>query len=361
MPGAQEIRDLISAAVQSGNPLMVLPRETYVITPDGLSSGDGAIVVPSGLTITSEPGTRIIQTGLGAPTNTSFHYNVFLCLDGTTDVTFSGLCFEGENAPFQKVYSHQSAAVDIRLTNSKRIAVVGCTFKGLFGFTVHDRGNNLGTRVADCEMTDCANGLNVNARHSQLISNRLENSAIECSGAHSLIRGNSIRKAVGVGISLGGLTTAGATCPGIVVKGNTIDESDGCGMVIADGVVGAVIQGNTIRKTAKTGMTISANHNPVRRCSIVGNTLQSCGADGMGSVGLELGSQGGHSVVGNVITDEAQAGYNTKTALIVRCQKTAIQGNVLSGTLKDLYVTTSAVGSVVGPNVYMNGTADIQI
>lgn len=362
MPGAQEIRDAIIGAQLDGSPLVVLPRETYVITPDGLNSGDGAVIVPSGLTITAEPGTRIIQTGLGVPTNTSFQYHVFLCLDGTTDVTFSGLCFEGENTPFQKVFNHQSAAIDIRLNNSRDITVAGCTFRNLFGFSVHDRGSNLKTTVLGCDIRDCANGLNVNARHSQLTRNRLENSeGIECSGAHSRIERNDIIKAIGVGISVGGVTTAGASVPGVVVNANTIDESDGTGIVLADGLVGATISANTIRKTAKTGIVNSSNYNPVKRCSIVGNTLQSCGADGVGSVGVDLGSQGGHVVSSNVITDDAQSGYQTKTALIVRCQKTIIVGNVLSGTLKDLMVTASAVGSVIGPNVLINNTQDIQI
>lgn len=360
MSGAQAIRDAITAAQVGNYPLVVLPANDYVITPDGLNSGDGAIIVPSGLTITAEPGTRIIQTGLGTPTNTSFHYHVFRSQNAGL-ITLLGLDFEGENYPFTKVLNHQSSCIDLLTTQD--VAVKGCTFKNLFGFSVHDRNHtSLRTSVVGCRITNAANGLNVNAQHAHLVNNRLENSeGIECSGAYSLIQRNSIRKAIGVGISIGGVTTAGASVPGVVVSANAIEESDGTGLVIADGTVGAVISSNTIRKTAKTGIVNSSNYNPVKRCSIVGNTLQSCGADGVGSVGIDLGSQGGHAVVGNVITDEAQPGYNMKTALIVRCQKTAIQGNVLSGTLKDLYVTTSAVGSIVGPNVYVNGTADIQI
>lgn len=366
--GAAYIQGLINEAVARKEYRVVLPPETFVITPTGIASGGHAIVVPSGMTIEGAPGHKIIQTGLVNPTHQSYSYNVFGVLDGSSDITFRGLNFEGENTPFSYVFNHQSACIDIRLTNTEDVLVENCTFRNLWGFSIHDRGANWRTTVRRCRTVDCSNGINVNSIDGTVEDCRILNSeGIESSAAGMSLRGNKIRNAIGVGISIGGATTPGAIVPGVVVEGNTIDGCVGAsgvagvGIVLADGLVGAVISGNTIRRTASTGITVSANTNPVRRCTITGNTIQSAGADGVGSVGMDLGSEGGHAVTDNVITNEALAGFNTKTALIVRCQKTLIKGNVLSGTLRDLQVTATATGSVVGENVLINGTSDVQI
>lgn len=329
-------------------------------------SGGVVGIVPSNTRVFGEPGrSRILQTGVPTTdgTDRAGHYQVFGVADGSSNILFEHLAFRGENDPYTYLLNNQAACIDILLTGTSDIEIRECDFRNLYGFSIHDRGNNQRVHVTDCTFIECANGVNVNSDASVQARNRFYRSeGIEASGANLLIDANLFELAQGVAVSLGGNLTPGLQVRNALVRGNVISESTAAGIVLADGMFGANITGNTITRCALAGITGSySTGEPPSFCRFGENVIYSNGTNSGSSVGLELvGSD--HLVVGNRIFDGGLDDDRVqKYGIIARSTDTAIiGGNYLDGTLYAIEISSTASGFTQSGNLIAGSISDLR-
>ncbi len=343
------VREAVAAAVANGTRHIRFGPGTYTIAPSSIvhDSSLNAAVIPSNFTVSGERGHTLVQTGLGpAPAGETFHYSIFRCEDATTNVVFEDLNFLGENTPYAYTFNHQSNAIDILLTNSTDIIVRRCTFKNLWGFAVHDRGDNNRVHVMDCDIVQCANGINVNANYSVLVNNRfVQSEGIEASGAYAIIANNTFKDAQGVAISAGGAYGVGQVQPGTQVTGNTVYGSTGVGIVATTAFCYGIIANNTLRDCEDGGIALidEAPDRFVYGVVVANNTITECP-----SVAVDVRATRDIAVTGNVCIGQQHG-------VIVRSPGCIVSGNVLNGSLYDIIVTGAAVDAQIGPNACLGG------
>lgn len=342
------LTDLFAAVASAGGGVVAFAAgKTY--TPDALAGG---VTIPSNTTILGNGAKIHVDLDLA---NDSSDYRAFYIADGSHDIDISGLEFYGDNDPFSRAANADHAAIHMPGVGSttKDVHVHHCTFKNLFGFTVHLAGSGERVHVTHCSMIECANGLNVNAEYSMQSDNILSYcEAIECSGAYSVIANNIVLHAL-VGVSLGGTTASGDTVIGQVVTGNVISDTvSGVGISINDGCEDTRVDGNVLVRTYGSGIAITgAGDNPIKNISVTNNTLRSCGADAAPThIGIYAGGTGVDDLViaGNLIhnnTDDASH-ETTYGITLDAVSGTYIHSNVVVATSK---------------NISLNGTSNVRL
>lgn len=138
----------------------------------------------------------------------------------------------------------------------QNIIINHVTFKDLVGFSIHQPS---GTHTI-CQynrMTNCGNGLNVNADGTlelptELSDNDIDTSeGIEAAAPYTKIERNKITNALAGAIALGG-DTSGRELPGMVARNNIINgvtANTALGIEITYGCVGALVELNEINDT----------------------------------------------------------------------------------------------------------------
>lgn len=356
---------LAIAALSGSSGVLYFPAGTYRISPGAISSGSGRLTIPSNTTVCGDGPQSIVKfTGVAAAAEGGgFVYDLFRIADGSSNIVFRDLMVKGENSPFTYYSQNQSAAIGFAVgSGTSDVAVRNVWFQYLYGFSVHDPGENARTHVIGCYVKDCSNGINVNSNYSLQQGNSIENSeGIEFSGKHSSCIGNVIRNARGSGISAGGNTGGGAKYPGQVVSDNIIDGAvDGIGIVFGEATLDAVCSGNTVRKCDNGGISIASGN--IRRGVLVSHNVigSNCKSGGGTIVGLNINGTGKHHVVGNICRDEGETGFEQKYACAVYAPTCAFSGNFFSGTTQDIEFQSTATNTFYdSSNYHENGNVSI--
>lgn len=328
----------------------------------------GAVVIPADFVVAGEGPTSIVKyTGVPATAYGSPNQNsAFIVVAGAKNVEFHDFTVIGENGTdatgFTAVANNDSAAIDFSgPTATSDCLVQNVTFKNLYGFSVHDAGENVRIHVKDCTTLYCANGINANASYSHFTGNTILNSeGLECAGGRSLIAHNTIQNALGGAISSGGNFTTNNVVPGSVVAFNVIDGSAGSGIVVADSAHFMTIIGNTVRRTARQGIVCASSPGShlVGENIVANNTVVSAGLS-TGSaterVGIYIGGTSPTLIIGNNVSTTDDAGYDTYYGCLVDGYAlpagSTISGNRFRGSNTDLIAEgPNATGLRIGDN-----------
>ena len=345
---------------------ILIPHGTTRIEVNGAGAAAGttegwttkfAVVIPSDFIVAGEGPTSVVKM-TGAPATAyggANHNSMFGVATNGKNVVFRDFTVVGENGTlgsgFTAVDNNDSAAIDFGSGTITDCLVQNVTFKNLYGFSVHDRGENLRIHVKDCTTLYCANGINANASYSHFTGNTILNSeGVECSGAGSVIAHNTIKDGLnGAAISAGGNYTVDNKVPGTIVAFNTIDGVAGSGISLADSFHHGTVIGNTIRKTALQGI-IAANSGSghlVGDIVIAHNTVVSAGASGGSPAdrsGIYVATSSPVMITGNMVIDGGIAGYDT------------FYGCLISG-----YGTPGPAGTIVTGNKFRGSDTDIRV
>lgn len=341
---------------------------SWVFDCGGLTDDSGKITVPSDFSVTSNRRAvlNVVNTSTLAGAG---GVNLFRVLNGSENIRFEGLKFVGDNgtaedgSDFTYVVNNDNACIDIMLTTTHDVLVTGCTFKQLWGFSVHDRGDNSRVHVTDCHFLNCSNGANVNANHSIQTGNTFVRSeGIEASGRYSVYGFNTFEDCFGVAISAGG-NIGGTIYPGSAVIGNLVSGVEGTGIVINDGFAFGVVSGNVVRKCTLGGMVMySSGATAVQNNIVSFNVFDSnCASPSLGVIiGCDIrGNTGGHNIFGNQFTDSGEAGFSQSYGMSLNVPDCIVGGNRFDGAgLHDASFGPAATNIYLGDNFFVNNTQE---
>jgi hypothetical protein len=272
--------------------------------------------IPSGSTILGDGCQQSVFHIVGVDVlNAGTNYDAFRIADTAHDITFQGLGFTGENNPYSTPQAKNQSNVIRALGTTgvpTDITVKNCSFRNLFGFSIHNDGTGLRWNMIDNVLVDLGSGVNVNGDMCNFTGNTLDRAwGIEASGSKITITNNWIIhcQATGGGISIGGSTSVGAVRPGGIVTGNHIYDGNGMGISITEASFGTLVTHNYMRCLARGGASILGTINPPAWVKFHSNMILSCGAYGAstGFTALQLGVASRTDVRGNTIADEALA------------------------------------------------------
>lgn len=319
--------------------------------------------IPDGFTISGNGFSRsiieVVNTSQGVGED---GVAVFRTEPSACNVLFRGLDFIGDNGTNEGTHTYvlnnQNTCIDVHwLGTNEDILIRDCVFRQLWGFSVHDRGNNRRVSIFDSTLINCANGVNICSDWSiQRGCNFSNSEGFEASGKHIVIAGNTFRKALGNALSVGG-NTSGNEYPGAVIVDNTVDGSTGLGATLTDGTVSALFANNTIRGCEFGGLVVHTDgYGPVEQCAIIGNVFDSnCASGGVNVVGLDVqNGNGKHLIYANTSVDRGISGYEQKYGLKLNAPDCVVSGNYFDGTFKDASFDVGATNTTERQNVFVN-------
>lgn len=191
--------------------------------------------------INNDPGAEFPQ-GRGA-TYPGFTVN-------TTGVVFDGVYFRGTHSPFTGINNLVSLSSScIVFVFASDCVVRDCKFTNLWGHTVRSGfpGTQQRIHVRRCVMTDCSNGLNVNANNSEMTGNVITRcNGIETSGTEGIrIIGNTMVDSSGISLGGNGNGEDGVVRSAIVTDNIITRVWKGAGVHLS-GCDACVVERNTI-------------------------------------------------------------------------------------------------------------------
>jgi hypothetical protein len=333
-----------------GHIVMQKPRARYrfVATGQGYPGQD----FPSNTEIYGEGGTVIYWAG--APKIADFgsrlgsgKYGWIEIPPHSANILVRDLVIESDNTPFVSYFNNQSSGILIIPSGgppTRDVVIRDCEFLNHVGFPVHAPGGGLRIHVLRNRYTNCANGENVNADYSVHYQNRFVNTeSMEAGGAFNVFALNDFSMCVtnGALLSLGGSTSPGARAPGSLVMGNSIRNAAGLGIIVAEAFVSGWLQGNVIDGAGNSAIQIGGNNKAYcDHNAVVGN--------------LCTGARYGINVFSAFATDTLVAG-NTCTedfyAFLCSSTRATVIWNRFSGSSKDVAFNV-ADGTLFTSNIY---------
>lgn len=321
-------------------------QHTDVTIAPGSYKISGQVSIPSRRTLNTTGVTLIIQ---GIHTGDAIGYTALQVNDNANDVTFNNLTLQGLHTGG---WTNSDIAALHLGNGSRRVKVLGCTFNDLVGFSVHQESGFEST-VQNCTFSNCGNGVNVNAdgtpTRKSVISDNIftDSEGIESAGAYTLIERNTLTRALAGGISAGG-NTSGKTLAGIEVRNNVINgvsQGSAIGISVKLGCDGAIIDTNTVNGCA-FGIEIT---NPGGYPTLVRDTHLTNNMGDNNGVGLYL--QNTPNITGTVVTGDK---YTNSSQYGLNCESpnVTLDNSEFHGTVKDVVLASSAVGTVLNNCVY---------
>lgn len=317
----------------------------------------GSIVVetiPSGTVIYGDGAASVIRWTGVTKAGTVGASQILWQLKSVSRILVHDLWIEGDNAdPYVRYVSNQSCAIAIRKASvtPSDILVRDVTFRNLVGFP-YQSSNFIPERchALRCTVTECANGINVNADYSIQYRNILTDAeSIEYAGIPGVIALNDVTAGY---VVVGGFNSENTERPGCIAVGNSISDTlDGnTGLLTQESYTDGWLQGNVVEDSFDDGIIVAGLGNTgdflFDRCTVVNNYVSGANR----GIGLQKGED--HMVADNEFGGDLLSGFVQAAAVTPVVRHNTFHGGFL--------LNTSTAGVTFASNTFASGSLSNQ-